>query len=90
MTDNQRARLESLVFSVPHPAQSLDARLEPYVALIAEIERTAIEAERARILEQLARVDTGVIDYAALVHDPRVSSTGVNPSVARLEDTQVV
>lgn len=53
MTAAQRARLESLVFSVPHPAQSLDARLEPYVALIAEIERTAIEAERARIVTAL-------------------------------------
>lgn len=44
MTDEKRETLENLVFSPHNPYLSLDARLQPFLDLIADIER----AERER------------------------------------------
>jgi hypothetical protein len=59
MTNEQRTALENLVFSPINYNLSLDARLQPFLDLVAEIERAErVRCARAGICQQCKDGDT--------------------------------
>lgn len=57
MNQEQRTTLENLVFSYPDRNQSLDARLQPFLDLIADVERTERERCAAKARRAVLRLE---------------------------------